>query len=542
MRLPSRPTLITGAEALGAGVLVALSMPPWGWWPLAFVGLAAWEWLLDGQPRKNRWRRTWLFSAGWLGPAMAWMFFLTAPGFPVAVAIFACYHATAVALIPGAPDGAPSGRDPWRWLALPAALTAAECLRLSFPFGGVPLATLAISQVSGPLAGLARVGGTILITFVTALIGTNLRRVWEFVRSRPPLRMARATVAAMSIVPAVLLLAYVAPRGDGTGSFADVTLIQGGGEQGTRAIDSDPAVVFDRHVAETAKFAADTDLVVWPENVIDIQTFAGSWMYDDVAEQAARLGVPLLVGITEHTPDDKHFLNAQVVVQPDGSITSRFDKVKRVPFGEYMPLRGLIQALGAPTNLVPRDAISGHGPAVLETPVGEVGVMISWEVFFGGRGRDAARHGARFLINPTNGSSYTGTILQTQQVASSRLRAIETGRWVAQVSPTGFSAFISPSGHVYDRTGQREAATLQRPVELRTGQTWYTTLGDKPFVLLTLVLWAVPGVVPVLRRRRPAGLRSASASDLDDDRDRPVVDQLDVHLRTEAAGGDGGSA
>src|SRR5437773_2500631 len=74
---------------------------------------------------------------------------------------------------------------PWRWLALPCALTAAEVLRLSFPFGGVPLATLAISQVSGPLAPLARLGGTILLTFVTAFMGTNLRRALRFVQSRP---------------------------------------------------------------------------------------------------------------------------------------------------------------------------------------------------------------------------------------------------------------------------------------------------------------------------------------------------------------------
>ncbi len=475
-------------------------MPPWGWWPLAFVGLAIWEGLLAGQSRATRWRRTWLFSVGWFGPSMAWMWFLTAPGFPVAVALFGCYHATAMLAMPQRVGG----QDPWRWLALPCALTAAEALRFSFPFGGVPLASLGISQVAGPLAGLARIGGVVLLTFVTAFIGTNLRSVIRFLQVRPipALRDVSGRIAAIALVPALVVLAAMAPHGTGSGDFIDVTYVQGGGEQGTRAINTDSRLVVERHLGATRMFDGPADLVVWPENVIDVLDFATSVEHDEVAAEAARLGVPILVGITEDTGDREHFLNAQVVVMPDGSITSRYDKVKRVPFGEYMPMRGLLDALGAPTDAVPRDALAGTGPAVLTTPNGEVGVMISWEVFFGSRGRDAVNHDAVLLINPTNGSSYTGTILQAQQVASSRLRAIETGRWVVQVSPTGFSAFISPDGDVYDRTAQREQAVRTMGVELRTGLTWYARLGDLPFIVVVLVLWALPVMVPLTRRLR----------------------------------------
>jgi apolipoprotein N-acyltransferase len=72
-------------------------------------------------------------------------------------------------------------------------------------------------------------------------------------------------------------------------------------------------------------------------------------------------------------------------------------------------------------------------------------------------------------------------------VASSRLRAIETGRWVAQVSPTGFTAFVSPSGDVYQRTGQVERAVRVRTIDRRLGLTPYTVLGDKPFVIAMLL-------------------------------------------------------
>ena len=170
-----------------------------------------------------------------------------------------------------------------------------------------------------------------------------------------------------------------------------------------------------------------------------------------------------------------------------------------MPFGEYMPLRGLLEALGAPTNLVPRDANAGTGPAVLDSPDRPARRGRS-------RGRSSSATSpatpsstaARVLLNPTNGSSYTGTILQTQQVASSRLRALETGRWVVQVAPTGFSAFVTPGGHVLDRTGVSEQAVRIRDVELREGRTPYVRLGDWP------VLAARRGHARRLARAEPA--------------------------------------
>ena len=74
--------------------------------------------------------------------------------------------------------------------------------------------------------------------------------------------------------------------------------------------------------------------------------------------------------------------------------------------------------------------------------------------------------------------------MQTQQIASSRLRALETGRWVVQAAPTGFSAFVTPDGEVLDRTAVGERAVIRRAVELRSGETWYTRLGDGPVIAI----------------------------------------------------------
>ena len=298
-----------------------------------------------------------------------------------------------------------------------------------------------------------------------------------------------------------------------------------------RAVDTDPREVFERHLQATQSLDQPVDLVVWPENVVDVSTFSSSPERTQIAAEAARLGVPILVGITEDA-GPKHFRNAQVVVLPNGSLGDRYDKVRIVPFGEFLPLRSLIDLVpGQPTGLVPRDAIAGDGPAVLDTPKGPVAVAISWEVFFGGRARDGVKHGGLVLLNPTNGSSYRGTILQTQQLASSRLRALETGRWVVQVAPTGFSAFVTSDGTVIDRTRIGEQTVGTRTVEQRAGETWYVRIGDKPIVAAAVAVLAVAMLLG--RPRRTA----KPPSDLEQDRDRPVVDELDGHLRPEPASG-----
>lgn len=480
-----------GALALGAGFLVALSLPPWGFWPLGIIGVMLFEISLGEHPtRRQRAARGWLFAAAWLFPGMGWMWFLTAPGYILAATMFAGLHALAAMISP---------TGPWRVIGRPAAHTLVESIRLLVPFGGVPLATIAIGQASGPLVGVARLGGVVLLTWVVFQLGFALAGPSPYVP-----KMARRSrtsnlhgACAFLAIVTVVALASIAPSGTDTGRSLRVTVVQGGGPQGTLAIETNARDVIDRHLAATATIeAGSADLVVWPENAIDVALFAGSAELQEVAAEANRIGAPIAVGITEDVAvsddlPDGGFLNAQVMVTPDGQVTSRYDKVRRVPFGEYMPLRSILRALGAPVDQVPRDAVAGTGPAVIELPSGDtIGVLISWEVFFGDRARDGVDRDGQMIINPTNGSSYTGTVLQTQQVASSRLRAVETGRWVVQAAPTGFSAFVTDGAEVLDRTSVSEQAVISEVVPLRTGRTWYSVLGDWPFrVALLAMLW-----------------------------------------------------
>ena len=103
-------------------------------------------------------------------------------------------------------------------------------------------------------------------------------------------------------------------------------------------------------------------------------------------------------------------------------------------------------------------------------------------------------------MNPTNGASFTGTQVQTQQVANSQMRAIENGRWVTQIAPTGFSAVIDPDGDVLQRTAVSERRVLYDTVELRTGKTIYVRVGD--YLALAAALAGLALAWTLERRRR----------------------------------------
>lgn len=465
-------------RAVVAGILVAASIPPWGWWPLAFLGIAMWDRLLSNAKPRTRFIRSTVFAIAWFAPSMLWMVDLTAPGYPIAVLVFGVYVGIAGLAVPG------RSANSWiRWLALPAAYTLAEAARCTFPFGGVPLATTAMGQASAPLGQLARVFCAVGVTFAVAVIGLALSALWE--------RRHLLGAFAIGAVVVLWLISLVAPSGSDLRTIT-VAAVQGGGPQGTRASETNPRDVFERHLEATKLVTTPVDLVVWPENVVAVEgPIVSNRESTELSELAIALNTTLVVGITEGR-NSTSFANASIVYLPDGTVGGRYDKVRRVPFGEYVPLRGFLEAVaGENSGLPARDAIAGTGPAIVRTPAGDLAIAISWEIFFTNRAREGVLEGGQLLLNPTNGSSYWLTEVQTQQVASSQLRAIETGRWVIQAAPTGFSAIVDPSGDVVQRTSISEQAVLQQEVMLRSGDTIATRIGPLPIVILSLVVLLV---------------------------------------------------
>lgn len=495
-RRGDRPDVRRAGLAVAAGLAIAASMPPWGWWPLTFVGIVVLDLAIAGQGRWRRARLGWLAGGAWLAPSTIWMFDFSLPGYIAAGLILSAYVGVACAIVPA--------RAPWRWLALPGALALAEFARWSFPFGGVPLSTIPMSQVASPLGPVVRLGGGVLLTLVTAATAVAVlagaARQW------------RIASGALVAVVAVAALTVVSPGGQPVGPLS-VAVVQGGGPQRTRAVDTDPNAPFRRQLAASDTIRGPVDLVLWPENVVSVDgPFTGSAQESELVGLARRLGATVVPGIVESF--DGYFLNASVAIGPDGRQVSRYDKVQRVPFGEYVPFRSVVDPLsgGLVSTYIPREARAGTGPAVLDTLLGRMAIVISWEVFFERRARDGLDRGGDVLLNPTNGSSYWLTIVQSQQVASSRLRAMEADRWVLQAAPTGFSAIVSPTGTVLQRTGISEQKVLQGRIERRQGTTFATRFGPWPALGLAVALVGLARVLAFRDRRRTTNVVTPPAA------------------------------
>jgi apolipoprotein N-acyltransferase len=207
----------------------------------------------------------------------------------------------------------------------------------------------------------------------------------------------------------------------------------------------------------------------------------------------------VVAGVVER--EGNRFRNASVTWTADGEVSARYEKNQRVPFGEYVPMRDLIEEV-TDLSAIPRDAIAGTEPGLLATPAGDLGVVISYEVFFPRRARDAMAAGAEVLLAPTNASSFTTSQMPALELGAARMRAIETGRDVLQAAPTGLSGVIHPDGSVVEQSDLGRRQLLLADVQRRVGDTPYTTLGDGPFVVGALLALAAAWALDGRRGRR----------------------------------------
>lgn len=489
-----------------AGVLMALSVPPWGFWPLAFAGGALFWWRLGGLRPRARLLAGWVLGLGLFLPGLWWATSFNVYGGIVLIAIEALLAPGIAALI--TPSGA--GRS----VALPGAMVLGEAIRSHWPFGGLPMGSIALGQAASPVAACARVGGPLLVVGATWLVGVALGALvvtatqqW---RRRPLAASRRAgTVGIASVAAsiAVVVGATLAPAGGPTVGTVRVAAVQGGGRRGVSHIYVNPATVFDAQLAATATIATvdrgrAPAIVLWPEDVVALPgPLRDSEAKPMLAELARHHRASLVVGVTEDVGTTR-FRNEAVAFSPAGSIIGHYEKVHRVPFGEYVPYRSFFSHL-ANLSAVPRDAIPGHGDGVLRVPGVVLGTMISFEVFFPDRGRDPVVHGADLLIVPTNTSSYATSQVPTQEVAADQLQAISEGRYLVQAAPTGYSDVVTPDGAVLARSVLGRRQVLVANVGLRHGLTVFARLGEVPTELAGGFFVAV-GWFLSLRRRHLA--------------------------------------
>ncbi|MDQ2754347.1 MAG: apolipoprotein N-acyltransferase [Actinomycetota bacterium] len=499
------------AAGAAAGGLIAVSIPPYGWWPLAVVGYGVVALSLTGASLGGRLTLGAGVGLAQYGIGVWWVNEFSVPGCIVLILLGGLWVAAALGLVPG------RGRLGVT-VGLPAVMVLSDWGRSRYPLGGFPLGGTSLGQASSPWAPVLRLGGSLALTLLTAIAGLVLAALveaaWRGRRRQQSVGVGagwgspvRAGLGMAAVLVVVVAAADWSPHGGGAPAQGlrslKVALVQGGGPRGTRAINTDPQLVFDRQLQASAGLRAPVDLVVWPEATL--QSFshpvASTAEGSAVAGLAISLSATLVVGV-EHDVGTEHYYNAALAWAPDGTIVGQYIKNHRVPFGEYVPGRRLLSHF---FNLadVPLDAVAGHGPGILHSPAGPLGVMISYEVFFDDRARGAVDAGGEILVVPTNTASYRSDQVPAQELAAARLRAIETGRALLQVTPTGYTAVVGPDGHVEQQTALGRRQVLTAAVPLRTGRTVYVRYGDLPTLIVAL-LGLTGGWVFALARRAGA--------------------------------------
>jgi apolipoprotein N-acyltransferase len=412
---------------------------------------------------------------------LAWARAFNWYGAVVLVLIEALYFAAAAGLTPP---------DRGRALAFVGACTLAEALRMTWPFGGLPLGGVLLGQADGPLVDLARLGGPLLLTagLWAGGVGVATLAAWAWShrrRARAPRLLGAAFV--LGGLAAFVAVGTAVPDGGAPVRSLRVALVQGGGSRGVSKEDVPPATVYRAQLTAMESLThhgVSPELVLWPEDVIALgQPLAGSHEAARLSRLSRELHTTLVAGVTEPGPTPTTFRNEIVAWGPRGRAVAKFEKVHRVPFGEYVPFRSFF-AHFADLSGVPQDAVPGHGTGLVRTPAAPLGVLVSFEVFFPARSHSSVRAGAQVLAVPTNTSSFGTAQVPGQEMAAAVVQAVQTGRDLVQAAPTGYSAVVTNRGDVVERSVLGRRQVLTATVALRRGLTPYDHWGDAPVLVL----------------------------------------------------------
>jgi len=513
---PQRPPAVAPPHGFSAGrrlavgtlggLLLALAFPPYGWWPAALAGVALLT--VSCRGRSARAGATVGLAAGlaFFVPLLSWLSVVGPDAWLLLAGLQALFLAGLGAAL------AVAARLAW-WPWWTACLwVGEEALRDRIPFGGFPWGRLGFAAAGSPFAPYAALGGVPLVTAAMALTGSLLLAavLWRG-------RGRALAVLALAAVASVGLAIPIGTAGSGAGgpAYATVALVQGNVPRSGLEAFAQRAAVLDNHVAGTERLAADVRAgrlpapvaVLWPENSSDLDPYTDPAAAAAISRAATAVGAPLLVGAVIDGPDADHVRNTGIVWDPETGPGDRYVKRHPVPFGEYVPFRAQLGRLIGRFSLVPDDFAAGKRPGVLTVGPVRLGDVICFEVAYDGVVTDAVRSGGRVLVVQTNNATFGRSAETHQQLAMSRLRAIEHGRTVLVAATSGVSAVIAPDGSVQQRSAEFTAANLVARVALRDQLTVADRLRTAPEWALALAGLAALGAA-YGRHRRP-GPKSA---------------------------------
>jgi apolipoprotein N-acyltransferase len=455
-----------------AGVLFAFSFEPIGFWFLAPISYAIL--LRVCQRGENLYRRVFLF--GFISSAITLWWAGKYVGL-VPLAFLALLHG--LFYLPLGLVGRYTKNIFW----FVPALLAIEEVRSLFPFGGFSWMRIAFSQADAPYASVISIGGALLLSAWVLSIASML------------VKFERKMVFPLLLAIALPLLLNNAYSSQERISFLG---IQGNTPSVGLSFNDRAEAVFNLHLSETQKAeSSGADVIIWPENAIDVDPFANSKVKNSIESLTSTLNIPLIAGAI--TRQSGQLENVSLMYSDSGEVVSYYSKQYLTPFGEYMPLRPIARL------------ISPYVDDVVDFKVGErvdnhvvdgfqLAPVICYELLSDSLVQNASKK-SQALVAQTNSATFADTSESAQQLQITRLRAFENAREIVSVSTIGISAHIDINGEVLSRTSENVSAQLSGELRSNSARTLANRLGGFAPGMVLLISMLFPLILRKMRSR-----------------------------------------
>lgn len=505
--------------AAAGGFASSLAMPREGIWPLIFASVAALVLSVHGLSAKQASLIGLVGGLAFYLSQIEWLSLYLGPvpwlALSLLESLIFCVGMVAVALVWSLirrSFGKGLVADFLVAASIASIWTAREWVSINLPYGGFPWSRLAQTQSESPLVNWVSMIGFSGLSFVVAFVSVlfALAIIAGPRALKNDVNSTRFLIAAGLVTLTLFAISAfaIAPSSKPEAGTITVAGVQGNANAGLFA-NPVRGSILNNHLEATKAIQASPlfnklDVVVWPENASDLSPFLDAGAENKIRDLVDNeLKVPLIFGAITVRGDS--IFNSSIFWQPNKGPTDWYDKKRPVPFAEYVPDRDFwFQLAPDLIGLISRGYSFGERDGIFELGAKKLGTLICFEIAVDDIGRELVNDGAQIILSQTNNADFGHSDETYQQAALAKLRAIETGRTVVNVSTVGITAIYLPDGRTLSQLEAFAPGALVNEVPLRNSKT-LATLISAPLELannfIALGLVAI-GLVEARRRNR----------------------------------------
>lgn len=469
-----------------AGLLLPLAFAPleWSLLTIPLLGILFYQW--QSASARQAWWQGWAFGTGMFLSGTYWVF-ISMHEFGAVPVFFAALLTVLFALFLGlfpALAGWFSVRfftkaDAIRLLLIfPSIWVLLEWVRSWF-FTGFPWLNLGVSQVGSPLAGYAAIVGEFGLSWLLAMTAASA------------VFLLQARLKARMILILLLVLVWWGGYSlkqfswtEKTGEPFTVALVQGNVDQ-TIKWDPEYRTRIISSYLQLTRSHWDADLIIWPETAISAFFHHVPEVVDSIDQLAREHKTDMLVGIPYRDLKTGEYFNSVLSL---GSHRGFYYKRHLVPFGEFIPfqdwLSDFLDFMGLPMSGFSRGSAS---QLPLQAGGYLAGLTVCYEIIFNSEVIESLP-AANYLVNVSNNTWFGDSSMPFQQLQMSRLRALETQRYVLSATNNGVSAVVDSQGNIINRSPQFQAHVMTATVQARSGATPFVSYGNYPVILVLMLI------------------------------------------------------